>query len=303
MDEGFVLDVIKRHYDMEFERIEFIRESGCFAYAAYTSDTKYFLRVTKPMFSAEALNSINIQLYLQENSFPVPQIILTKHSTPYARITDDSGEWLYTLYEYIDGHEPDPELCAEELGSFIGKLHRVMKGYRGTLPVRDKHFYIGRYIDILRKKAYHKTEEFAAYGEKLWNRICDLPMGPCHGDMYRGNILQTDDGKLYLLDFDTFCIGFTMYDPTLICNITDYFNYTENGLPDTMNVYHRFLPHYESENHISQEEADSMCDLMALYHFALQATIIELYGLDCVSSEFLDKQLDWLYKWEAQCHA
>ena len=231
----------------------------------------------------------------------MPRIIFAKGSEPYIRISDEGGEWLYTLYEYIEGHEPDPELCAEELGSFIGRLHRVMKGYHGYLPVRDKHFYIGRYIDILRKKAYHKLEEFAEYGEKLWNRVCELPTGPCHGDMYRGNILQTDDGQLYLLDFDTFCIGFTMYDATLICNITDYFNYSEDGLTNTLHVYRRFLPHYKTENPVSQAEADSLRDLMALYHFALQATIIELYGLDCVSSEFLDRQLDWLQQWQAQC--
>jgi hypothetical protein len=40
---------------------------------------------------------------------------------------------------------------------------------------------------------------------------------------------------------------------------------------------------------------------MALYHFSLQATIVELFGLDCIDEAFIDKQLDWLYRWKEEC--
>ena len=42
-------------------------------------------------------------------------------------------------------------------------------------------------------------------------------------------------------------------------------------------------------------------DLIALYHFALQATIIEIFGMDCVDEEFFRRQLAWLYQWQEQC--
>lgn len=37
--------------------------------------------------------------------------------------------------------------------------------------------------------------------------------------------------------------------------------------------------------------------MLALYHFALQATMIEINGLDCVDEAFFDRQLSWLYQW------
>ncbi len=71
---------------------------------------------------------------------------------------------------------------------------------------------LGRYIDILRRKQYPKVEEFLTYGNALWDKVRDLPCGYCHGDMYDGNIHKTPDGKFYMLDFDTSCEGFPMYD-------------------------------------------------------------------------------------------
>ena len=49
------------------------------------------------------------------------------------------------------------------------------------------------------------------------------------------------------------------------------------------------------------EEEAAFYDLIALYHFALQATIVEVFGMDCVDDEFFDCQLEWLYKWREQC--
>jgi Ser/Thr protein kinase RdoA (MazF antagonist) len=103
------------------------------------------------------------------------------------------------------------------------------------------------------------------------------------------------------LDFDTSCEGFPMYDPTLICNKTHYFNFDEYGYEKSKKILSRFLPEYLKYNTLSQPEINAFYDLIALYHFALQATVIENFGLDCVDNAFLDKQLDWLYRWREQC--
>ena len=62
----------------------------------------------------------------------------------------------------------------------------------------------------------------------------------------------------------------------------------------------RFLPEYLKYNMLSQAEITAFYDLITLYLFTLQAMVIENYGLDCVDNTFLDKQLDWLYKWQEQ---
>ena len=296
-----ILNILNKNYPMDFEAIEFVRDSGCIAYAVYANGCKYFLRLTKPLFFDTASKSLDIHLFLLSQDFSVPRIIFTKDGSPCVQASDEEGKFFYVLYEFIEGEEADPEQDAEMIGAFIGKLHHVMKGYPGKLLKNDRHYYVDRYINIMRTKGYAKTDEFIAYGEDLWKRVKDLPRGYCHGDLYRGNILKTSDGRLYILDFDTFCEGFLMYDPALICNMTDYFELEEDGFRKSKKVYERFLPEYLKYNSLTKAETDAFYDLIALYHFALQATIIEIFGLDCVDHEFLDRQLRWLYQWREAC--
>lgn len=302
-DETQILDLLNSHYPMHFDQIEFVRDSGCMAYTFYTSDAKYFLRITKPAFLDTAIKSLDIHLFLQKEDFSVPKILFTKENSPSIKVTKDQNSYFYILYEFIDGSEVNPEKDAKSLGAFVGKLHHTMKHYPGQLVKRDKSYYIDRYIQILHTKNYPKIDAFAQYGEALWERVKDLPYGYCHGDLYTGNILKSTNGQLYLLDLDTFCEGFIMYDPALICNRTDYFNYKENGYSETEKVYNEFLSEYIKYNSLNNEHLHCIYDLLVLYHFALQATIIELFGLDCVDEAFFDNQLDWLNKWQAQCQS
>ena len=282
---------------MSFETVEFFRDSGCRAYVVYGNNGKYFLRITKPMFAETTARSLDIHLYLQNHSYSVPRIYYTKDNRPSIQIQSSEGLHHYILYEYVDGSEVDPQKDAELIGAFLGQLHSIMQGYTGDLIKHDKHYYLDRYIQILHAKGYEKTNEFLDYGNRLWNRVKDLPRGYCHGDMYSGNILKRKDGQLFLLDFDTSSEGFPMYDPTLICTINDYFELEDDGYTKSIAVFQRFLSEYQKYSHLTEGEIAAFGDFIGLYHFALQATIIEIFGLDCVDHAFLDRQLLWLYKW------
>lgn len=301
MEQENILNVLNEQYSMKFDKIEFIRDSGCRAYAVYANGRKFFLRVTKPMFYDTAAKSLDIHLFLQSQGFSVPKILYTKDGQPCVNVNDEQGRYFYVLYEFVEGEEVDPEEDAEIIGAFVGKLHRIMKDYSGELVKKDKYYYLDRYSNILRAKHYDKADEFIAFGEAIWSKVKGLPYGYCHGDLYRGNILKTSDGCLYILDFDTSCEGFPMYDPALICNMTDYFELEEDGYAKSKKVYERFLPEYLKHSSLTETEIASFCDLIALYHFALQATIIELFGMDCVDNAFFDRQLKWLYQWQEQC--
>lgn len=300
-DQAEILTVLNASYALRFDRLEFLRDGGSMAYAAYANGHKFFLRVTKPAFYDTVLPSTDIHVYLLERGFPVPPIVFTRGNLPYVQVNGGGGKHFYILYEYIEGREADASLDAEQAGALAGRLHGTMKACTRPLVKRDKHFYIGRYLDILKRKQYPRAESFAEYGEILWERIKDLPRGYCHGDMHAGNFLKTPGGQLYLLDFDTSCEGFSMYDPALFCNQTDYFTLEEDGRAKSKSVFDRFLPEYLRHNSLSTEEADALYSLIALYHFTLQATMIELYGPDCVDNGFFDKQLDWLLRWRTQC--
>jgi len=292
-----MLALMNHNYDIHFDRLELFRDGGSTAYTLYSGAKKYFLRVLKPAFFDTAINAVDIQVFLHEQGLPVPPVIFSKSGLPYVK----TSAGLLILYDFIEGAEAVPADDAELAGALIGQLHREMQNYPVELFQRDKHFYIGRYIDQLRAKQYKKADAFAEYGDVLWEKLKDLPHAYCHGDMHPGNMHKTPDGKLYLLDFDTSCCGFPMYDIALFCNQTHYFKYNKQDYAKSRSMLHRFLPAYETHCSISTDEINAFYDLIALSHFALQATIIELYGIDCVDSRFFDKQLDWLCRWREQC--
>jgi Ser/Thr protein kinase RdoA (MazF antagonist) len=291
-----VLNTLNEHYPMRFDKYEELRDGGSTSYAVFSGRDKYFLRVIKPAFFDTAVKGADIQAFLHSKGFPVPHIICTKNVLPYAQ----TGGELYVLYEYIEGEESDPEQDAEAIGALVGKLHRIMKDYRGGLVKRDRRFYIGRYIDFLNERIYRRANEFSAYGDDLWEKVKDLPRGYAHGDIYCGNILKTPDDKLVLLDFDTSCEGFPMYDAALICDMTEYFKYDDNNYNKSNRILTRFLPEYSKYSTLSKNEINAFHDLIAMQHFATQATIMEIFGIDCLSDSELDGQLEWLYRWRAQ---
>lgn len=294
-----ILNILNSFYNMNFTDISMIRDAGSVSYTVFSNNLRYFLRVIKPAIIETAFSGAKIQAFLYSKGFPVPLVIYTKDNLPYART--ESG--LFILYEFIEGSDSDTDQNIEDIGMLISRLHNTMRDYTGELKNCDRQFYIGRYIDILIKKQYPKTDEFIKYGNTIWEKVKDLPRGYCHGDMYSGNIYKTPDKKLYILDFDTSCNGFPMYDLALICNKTHYFNFDESGYFRSKELLARLLPGYSKVITLSKKEIDAFYDLIALYHFALQATIIENNGLDCVNNGFLDKQLDWLLKWKEQCES
>ena len=105
------------------------------------------------------------------------------------------------------------------------------------------------------------------------------------------------------MDFDTSCNAFPMYDVALFCNDTHWYNFEYDGYEKSKARFERFLKGYLKYCSLSKEEMEAFYDMIAVYHFQLQATIMEIYGYDCVGADYFDKQYDWLIKWKEQCKA
>ena len=139
MKTNDIPDILERNYNLNIKGIELFREGGNLAYVVFDRDTKYFLKVVRPPFIENVLRSIDIQLYLMKNRFPVIPIILTKDDTAYVKIGNNNEVRIFILYEYIEGDEPARE-NTEKVGELIGRLHKVMKDYTGELRT-GQHFY------------------------------------------------------------------------------------------------------------------------------------------------------------------
>jgi Ser/Thr protein kinase RdoA (MazF antagonist) len=266
-------------------------------------NNKFFMKAIPSVFLDTAKQSLYILMYLEEKGFPSPHVISSKNGFPYVEVDELECKTYLVLFDFIDGREPDEGEDVETIGALVGQLHSIMQGYKGSLPVHGKEFFIDRYINILKKKNYdeNKIKMFHEYGNTLWKKVEMLPRGFCHGDMHRGNLLRTSSGKYYLLDFDTSCNAFPIYDIMVMCNSTNYFDFDEKGYQKSKSTYESFLKGYTKLCTLSDMELKAFYDLIAIYHYQLQATIIEIYGLDCVDIKFLDKQLDWLMRWREQC--
>lgn len=303
MEDKEMLHILNSLYNINFNAMELLREGGCISYRLSSENASYFMKVIPSAFMDTAKQSLNILSFLTQKGFPSPRIINTKEGFPYVDIEESDKKSLIVLFEFIDGREPDEGEDIETIGMLVGQLHSVMQGYQEPLHKHGKEFFIDRYLRILEQKDYNqnKIDLFREYGNALWENVKNLPHGFCHGDLHRGNLLRTTADKYYLLDFDTSSYAFPMYDIMIMCNSTDYFNYNEEGYQKSKNMYESFLKGYTKYRSLSKEELNSFYDLIAIYHYQLQATIIEVYGLNCIDIEFLDNQLNWLIKWREQC--
>lgn len=305
MEDKKMLHILNNLYNINFKTMEFLREGGCISYRLSSENSSYFMKIISSAFMDTAKQSLSIISYLTQKGFPSPRIIHTKEGLPYVEIEELNKKTLIVLFEFIEGSEPNEGEDIETIGKLVGQLHNILKGYKEPLPVHGKEFFIDRYIKILEQKNYdqNKIDTFREYGDVLWENVKNLPHGFCHGDLHRGNLLKTTTKKYYLLDFDTSSYAFPMYDIMVMCNSTDYFNFNEIGYQKSKNTYETFLKGYTKYRSLSKDELNSFYDFIAIYHYQLQATIIEIYGLNCVDIEFLDNQLNWLMKWREQCKA
>lgn len=300
MEESKILVKLKENYDYKILSIDFLRDSGGTTYIVNGEEQKFFLKIAGKAFQNTIRQSVDIVRYLSGKGFPVPDIIETKLGMPMLETQDEGQEFLLILYEYIDGKEPDLCACGEKVGELVGWLHKLLLDYKGTLIERDYRFFVERYVEILRRKNYPLADTYAALGAKFWERVKDCPVSVCHGDLHRGNLLETAEGKIYLLDFDTICIAPRMFDVMVMCDMTDYFNLQAGDIITTKEVYKNFLAGYTHHINVTETERASFNDWIVIRHFQLQATIVEIFGIDCIDNDFIDRQLQWIKSWEEQ---
>ena len=307
-----IQNLIKNNYDITIQNVEVFRKSlnGNGTYTVYGADKKYFFKVINNLASFEmetALNSIGIQLHLLQSNAPAIPIIYTKNGSASLYEEKQGAKHMYVMYEFVEGVEPQN---LQKAGETLAKVRNAMTNFTGRMIERDKHYFIDRYVGLMHKHNYPKAELFAQYGNELWEKIKHLPRGYCHCDLYCGNMLEARNGEIYIVDFDTSCYGFPVYDIALFCNGTNYFNYDDKGYEKTKIRLEEFLQGYVRYNHLSAGEISSVYHMLGVYHFQLCAQQIESEGYHSDTEDngymsntliFWERQYDWLLRWKEQC--
>ncbi len=294
-----LLNELNNQFNIKFNDIKYIRTGGSNSYEVNSGKDRYFLRVVSEAFKDTIEDSINVNRFLMHKKFNVPNIILNMQNEPSGIIEFEHKKYTYILYEFINGREPEKGESLKEIGELTGRLHVTMSDYTGHLSIRKKQFFILRYLDILKRKGYSHNNyiKYKEYGDLLWNRVAKLTSAYVHGDLHRGNLLKSTDGKIYVIDFDSSSIAPVVFDIMVMCDMTDYFEFNKQGLLSSINALHEFLAGYRNVCAILDNEVETFLDWIAIRHFQLQATIVEIHGADCIDEQFIDKQLDWLQQW------
>ena len=313
MEINQIQNLIQDNYDIDIQNIEVFRDlsHACnVTYTVYSPSKKYFFKAVNNLASFEmetAIYSVDIQLHLMQSGIPTIPIIFTRDGSPCIRIDKQKAMYMYVMYEFIEGIQPQGAVKA---GEALGKMHNVMKNYTGKLVERSKFYFIDRYVSLMRKYQYPRAEFFSEYGNELWDKAKNLPRGYCHCDLYVGNMHKAKNGKIYVIDFDTSCMGFPVYDIALFCNRTDYFKFDLRGYERTKIKLEKFLKGYQRYNAISDEEISAIWIMIGIYHFQLTPQQIERDGYNADTEDngymsntltYWERQHDWLIRWKEQC--
>jgi Ser/Thr protein kinase RdoA (MazF antagonist) len=293
-----LLKDLKEIYPKDFKNIALHRDMIGYVCMVNDPRNKYILKLFRGSDTQQAKQSIEIMSYLEIEGFPTAHIIPTADGSSHF-IYDFKGEdRVGVLYEYIDGTTPDKGTDIIAIGRQTGKLHRMMNDSPLFLSCHDKPFFIDRYIHCLRKMNYQRINEFEEYGDRLWNRVKNLPRSLCHGDYHTGNMILNSRGEYVLFDFDAASNAFSMYDIAIFCDMTNYFKLSEHEYEDTRYMLEEFRKGYSEFITLSDQELTAIYSFIAIRHYEVQATIIESLGIECIDMKFVDDQLEWLKKWE-----
>lgn len=154
---------------------------------------------------------------------PVPEVIRTKGGQTSTKV--DSKPAL--LSRYLAGsHTTNPthdQLAS--LGRFLGRLHNIdYKPSSGiTLYPRNPQWLRESLVELTPRLAFQQStllEQATAACEQMFSRedIRSLPWGTVHGDLFRDNVLFTQQGLSGVLDFHHAASGYFLFDLAVTAN-------------------------------------------------------------------------------------
>ncbi len=166
---------------------------------------RYVLKTTSQWRDdLDAANHLSLPGYLAKEGFVHAPALL---STRAGRLFEPLGSQHVYLLEYVSGREPDPSPASyARIGAMMASLHTVA-GYA--------HPYLFTFEEVL-PEFYEIARHLPFADEYLeivrsWPDFDALPHTIIHGEII-GNTLQSDDGRLVILDWDEAGIGARVFD-------------------------------------------------------------------------------------------
>ncbi len=91
MEYDKILAILSCQYPISFTHLEIFRNCGSTSYIVHSKRHKYFLKISKPAFGDTIRSSVCVNVFLQNNNFPVPNVVFTVAGLPYVEIETEIG--------------------------------------------------------------------------------------------------------------------------------------------------------------------------------------------------------------------
>ncbi|MEU9404107.1 phosphotransferase [Streptomyces sp. NPDC048281] len=262
--------------------------------AVLDDERQVFVKTMRPrQAEAEVRAATHLACFARSGGLPVPRFWLGRDGMPFAR----HGGRLVTVQDYVDGSpasaQPLTIPLAEEIGSLIGRLHRRLAAYPGTLPVLSARWWTAAgqqrfdndYQRLSGVLAQHEDVAGATHTQMLEERRQDLlthadalrkgfpadPVRqPLHADLTTPNVLLSPVGRVAaVIDFyartgpAAWEVGRIALDPRTVASETDW-------VPIALAL----ITAYREENPFLPGK-----DLVACVRMALVHALHSLFGL------------------------
>ncbi len=235
------------------------------------------------------------RLFLKRNSSPFLAVLSAQGIVPKLVWTKrlENGD-VITAQEWLDGKELNPEVLQHpKVAELLGRIHHSaelldMLTRMGKTPLNPIMLFqdLKQMIQYKYKFIYptviHQSLQFM---EKHLVSVTGIKPVVCHCDLNHNNWLITDEGKLYLIDWDNAEIG----DPAI----------------DLGMLFNRYIPEAEWENWLADYGLKSTDSLYLRMHwYMLYEMMIDLYHLNPMKpvEEKLKKLQRTLQRANQFCH-
>jgi len=192
-----------------------------------TERGRYFARVNEGKAEADVAWEARLVAALAERGVPTPPPLVARDGRPYAPLV---GKWV-SVFPWRDGHHLAPDEVtparAETFGATLAQLH--LAGLELPADWRRRSIYdhdhlVGRYERIaahadptLSHAVSILGEELAAAHEAAAIRA-RATHGMIHGDLFRDNVLWSNEQISAILDFEQASGGSLAYDLAVCIN-------------------------------------------------------------------------------------
>lgn len=289
-----LIEELKTFYPLPIEDIALLRNVGGSVFLIKSDQKNYILKLYAKERSHIAKKSFSLACFLEANNIDALKVF---HANKDDLCVLTTGEVGY-LCRYIEVAAAENKNMAM-LGEYVANVHNALAAFSGELPKYEKYYYIDRLVNLLYECDFEKEKilEIEECGEQLWKRISHLGNGIIHGDLNETNILVDSKERAFLIDFDSACNSFLLYDVATLCETFRHKPYSKEQMIASRKNFMDFCSGYQIK-----PELNVFFDLITLRRFELNANVLEkIKNLKIPALNTLIKnEVDRLLEWEKQ---